>query len=205
MTYLAEWNAIVARIEGLTAAMQLHAALLGVRDSDSFNTGGYLGAQYRGALLSIQSFGERFRGELPAAVTAAIDGFVKEKGDIFKEAAEGPDVKYERLRAAVVLLPALTTQISHLLRDGQPLILARSELAFAHLQRLIAADPEIQKKWQATFKAGEVKCEKLGAAHLLSHGIWAFKVSAAKGITDLIFQDMPVTEAPEIRRRLSAH
>jgi hypothetical protein len=30
------------------------------------------------------------------------------------------------------------------------------------------------------------KCEKLGAAHLLLHGIWAFKVSATGERTDLV-------------------
>lgn len=32
-------------------------------------------------------------------------------------------------------------------------------------------------------------CEKLGAVHLLLHGIWAFKVDAAGGRTDLVFQE----------------
>ncbi len=32
-------------------------------------------------------------------------------------------------------------------------------------------------------------CEKLGAVHLLLHGIWAFKVDAAGARTDLVFQE----------------
>ena len=36
---------------------------------------------------------------------------------------------------------------------------------------------------------GEVACEKLGAVHLLLHGIWAFKVDAAGARTDLVFQE----------------
>jgi hypothetical protein len=37
------------------------------------------------------------------------------------------------------------------------------------------------------FKTGETSCEKLGAVHLLLHGIWAFKVNTAGERTDLVF------------------
>lgn len=36
---------------------------------------------------------------------------------------------------------------------------------------------------------GEVECEKLGAVHLLGHGIWAFKINASGGRTDLVYQE----------------
>ena len=38
----------------------------------------------------------------------------------------------------------------------------------------------------SAFKKGEVHCEKLGAIHLLWHGIWAFKVNAEGARTDLV-------------------
>jgi hypothetical protein len=38
-----------------------------------------------------------------------------------------------------------------------------------------------------------VACEKLGAVHLLLHGIWAFKVNAAGKRTELVFQE-PVSD-----------
>jgi hypothetical protein len=44
-----------------------------------------------------------------------------------------------------------------------------------------------------------VVCEKLGAVHLLSHGIWAFKVDAAGGRTDLVYQE-PLADLTDIRR-----
>ncbi len=72
--------------------------------------------------------------------------------------------------------------------DQQALIRRVSERAFLHLQRSIVADPEIQRKWEKAFhEDGEVGCEKLGAAHLLLHGVWAFKADGAHGRTDLIF------------------
>lgn len=69
-----------------------------------------------------------------------------------------------------------------------------SERAFVHLQRSIVVDESVRQRWQQAFRAGEVACEKLGALHLLQHGIWAFKVYAPGERTDLIFQE-PLREA----------
>jgi hypothetical protein len=46
----------------------------------------------------------------------------------------------------------------------------------------------------AVFKAGEVACEGLGSVHLLSHGVWAFKVSATGERTDLILGERLVVD-----------
>jgi len=89
-----------------------------------------------------------------------------------------------------VLFGGLESEISFILSDQQEVIRARSERAFAHLQRSIVADPEFRGKWQKAFGDGEVACEKLGGAHLLLHGIFAFKVNAEGERTDLVFQDI---------------
>ena len=64
-----------------------------------------------------------------------------------------------------------------------------SERAFVHLQRSIIVDDEIRKKWIIAYKEHETKCERLGALHLLLHGIWAFKVDAIGGKTDLVLNE----------------
>jgi hypothetical protein len=70
-----------------------------------------------------------------------------------------------------------------------------TERAFAHLQRLIVADPEVNDKWQAAFLKGEPACEGLGGAHLLMHGIWAFKAYSKGERTDLVLgESLKVTE-----------
>ncbi len=58
-----------------------------------------------------------------------------------------------------------------------------------HLQRLIVTDGKYRKEWQAAFAHHETHCEKLGAVHLLWHGIWAFKADASGGKTDLVYQE----------------
>ena len=70
----------------------------------------------------------------------------------------------------------------------------RSARAFSHLQKCIIADDEIQKRWAAAFAKGETACEKLGAAHLLLHGIYAFKVDATGARTDLVLSQPIVNE-----------
>ena len=45
MDYLSQRRAIEARIKGLVEAAHLHAALLQVRDSDTYGRGNYLGVQ----------------------------------------------------------------------------------------------------------------------------------------------------------------
>jgi hypothetical protein len=45
----------------------------------------------------------------------------------------------------------------------------------------------------------EDKCEKLGAAHLLMHGIFGFKATAPGAVTDLILGAPIDPESPELR------
>lgn len=59
------------------------------------------------------------------------------------------------------------------------------------LQRILAVDEDIKAKWSKAFAKGEVACEKLGSIHLLSQGIFAFKVDASGARTDLVFNEPP--------------
>jgi len=50
------------------------------------------------------------------------------------------------------------------------------------------------KTWKTAYKDGETACERLGAVHLLLHGIWAFKAHAVAERTDLVLgQSLQVT------------
>jgi hypothetical protein len=73
------------------------------------------------------------------------------------------------------------------LSDFESVAKRLSERAFVHLQQLIVADEVVRSRWQAAIEAGETACEKLGGAHLLLHGIWAFKVNGPGARTDLVF------------------
>lgn len=67
--------------------------------------------------------------------------------------------------------------------------LRATERAFQHLVRQIVVDGSYRSLWGSAYDNGEVACERLGSVHLLQHGLWAFKVSADGGRTDLVFAE----------------
>lgn len=99
-----------------------------------------------------------------------------------------PSSGVPRERTLLFHLRRLLTACEDILSDSELPKIHIAERAFLHLQRLIVADPEVRAKWQAAFKkrSGEVACEQLGGAHLLHHGIYAFKSSASGERTDLV-------------------
>ncbi len=105
----------------------------------------------------------------------------------------------ERVQTALGDLRSLAVEVDYHLADFQAPLRSLAERAFEHLQRSIVADDDIKRKWQqalARSRAGETSCEALGAVHLLSHGIWAFKAGVRGAVTDLVYQD----QAIDIRR-----
>ena len=188
MTYVDQWKALSSHIRGLMQAGKLHAQYLAVRSSDSYGRGKYLLEQCERVLAGLRAFQGNFHQVLPPSGREAIDDFVAKIDPLIKNTGS-PDSRQERVWAALVLLAAFETEMSFLLSDVQESIRARSERAFSHLQRSIVVDAELRAKWQKAFSDGEVACEKLGAVHLLLHGIWAFKIDAVGARTDLVFQE----------------
>lgn len=199
MNYFDQWKALSGRIRGLMQAGQLHANFLAVRSSDSYSRARRLREHCVSVLSAIQLFRDRFCKSLPPSALAAIDDFVGRNGTLINETPTSHDLQQEQVWAALVLLTAFETEISFLLSDVQESIRARSERAFAHLQRSIVADRLFREKWQTAYGEGEVACEKLGAVHLLLHGIWAFKVDTAGARTDLVFQE-PASDLSNAQR-----
>lgn len=189
MNYRYQWQIIASRVRGLMKAAELHAQFLSVRSSDSFGRTGRLREEGERIIAEVSGFGDRFQKSLPREVADRIEEFKKKATPLFQKTDGTPDSREELVWAGLVTLSAFEPEISFLLADVQQAIRSRSELAFAHLQRSIVVDEEFRKKWQAAFSSGEVKCEALGAVHLLSHGIWAFKVNAEGERTDLVYQE----------------
>lgn len=69
--------------------------------------------------------------------------------------------------------------------------------AFLHLNRTLSIDDETRDRWLDAFRY-ETRCEKLGALHLLAHGIYAFKADARTGRTDLIL-GVPLQIGDDVR------
>ena len=189
MNYGYQWTIIASRIRGLMQAAELHSRFLAVRSSDTFGRTQRIREQGERIITEVSGFRDRFRQSLPAAALDRIDEFAKQAAPLLQKTNGTPDTREELVWAGLVALGAFETELSYLLADMEQAIRSRSELAFAHLQRSIVVDEAFREKWQAAFSAGETACEKLGAVHLLSHGIWAFKVNAEGERTDLVYQE----------------
>jgi hypothetical protein len=171
-------------------AGELHARFLGIRSSDGYGRAKRLREQCERILSSLEIYCDAYKSSLPSAVSAAIKAFVDAHGGLIRDTTGTADSVDERVWAALVLLAGLETEVSFLLSDSQEIIRAKSERAFAHLQRSIVADIGFREKWRSALSDGEVPCEKLGGTHLLLHGIYAFKINAEGERTDLVFQDL---------------
>lgn len=89
----------------------------------------------------------------------------------------------------------LEAQLAPLLTSQEPAWVERVELALLHLQRSLVVDDTLRGKWVTTWETREENLEKLGAVHLLSHGLFGFKADAQGAATDLILGQPLQTEA----------
>jgi hypothetical protein len=84
-------------------------------------------------------------------------------------------------------LGLIRTLLHDVLTSPEPHWVERVELAFIHLQRLLAADDVLRKKWKDRWtKAREPELEALGAIQLLQHQLFGFKARSTGAETDQI-------------------
>jgi len=189
LSYAEHWAALATQIKSLQRAGELYGLFQSYHTEDTYAAGTFL-REHCGALVqSLEQFRHDFAGSLPSAAIARIDHFL---GTRIVQAAK--DAKAEQVgaaRGALVALAAFEAEITFLLAGRQEQIRARSERALLHLQRILAVDPDVSAKWKRAFEKNEVACERLGSVHLLSHGIYAFKVDAVGARTDLVFNEPP--------------
>ncbi|HDZ69297.1 MAG TPA: hypothetical protein ENH43_02635 [Phycisphaerales bacterium] len=180
-------------------AGQLHAQYLGVRSSDSYGRARGLRDHCNGVISELQTFRDNYQGMLPTEAVTAINGIVNSTGALIQDTSGTKDSQQEQVWAVLVLLAAFETEMSFMLSNTQEYIRTLSERAFSHLQRMIVVDLSFREKWQKAYEQGEVPAEKLGAVHLLWHGIWAFKIGAAGARTDLVYQE-PALDMTDVQK-----
>ena len=185
--YSKRWEAISARIKGIADAAGVLAQFLQVHSGDSYGMQKAIGKECAEVLRSLRDFEQEFRSTLPQRVRQRINEFATNREPLFQGASQEGD----KARAAIVLLSALRSELGFLFADEQELIRSKTERAFLHLQRVLAANERERDVWKKAHDSGEVACEKLGAAHLLWHGIFAFKVDGSGARTDLIAPEPP--------------
>lgn len=199
MMWHSEWSALSRRISGLLEAAKFHISCR-VPGSTSNDVHGVAPRELLPVTAAIfrdlEALRERHLRTLPAAARAALDRFVETSAALFAGTDDRNDVS---LHFRVTALVALEAEVSYHLTDFPARARRLSERAFSHLQRCIVADPDTARRWRRAFReTGETACERLGAAHLLFHGIWAFKANTAGERTDLVLGDILLNRMGEV-------
>lgn len=204
MNWHNEWQALCARIQGLLDAGSFFYSALQQHSSDDMGVRKRILLQNAEKIFaSLTSFLDEYRSSLPSEASESLSRFLTQQ--YIKDFNFKPDPGMVRgsVQFALTSLSAFRSEFSYLVADTQAVARRVTELAFVHLQRSLVADDEIRKKWLLAYNHGEPKCERLGALHLLWHGIWAFKAAAEKGRTDLILNE-PLVDTSIIERSASA-
>jgi hypothetical protein len=183
-----EWKAISSRIAGIVDAS---AFLFRNSLADKRGHGKSTQVLIRNcdetakSTIDLQRYGE----SLPMKANEALRRFESVWSTAFWGArgpSHQPGLEFQLLEERVVLLASIRSELDHLLADQNAIIRSHVKRAFQHLDRSLVADSELRQKWLRAFSEGETACEKLGAAHMLLHGIWAFKANSARQRTDLV-------------------
>jgi hypothetical protein len=199
MPVLDEWTRLSARIHGLVSSSELYSSLL-PRNHDSYAVIADLGRTAEAICSDLGNLRVTL-GESNREVQTRIEAAESRARQLLAESAtRNQDVRHTCIRSALIVLSALEAEVSYLLSDRQASIRGRAERAFEHLKRSIVVDKVLGERWRTAFHEarGEEACEKLGAVHLLSHGIWAFKAHTSTARTDLVYQQ-PLDEISAAR------
>ncbi len=201
MNWLTQWKALSDRIAGIIEAGSLYYQTQIRSSEDSYSTvKKQLLPRFRRLFKELEDFVDRHDAALPPGARSVVADFLDSNRDLFTNLALAPEAV---VKSALPTLAGFKAEFQYQIADLEVVAQRRVERAFQHLQRSIVADPEVRARWQAAFDDGETTCEGLGAAHLLLHGIWAFKVSGTGGRTDLVFQQ-PLDDLDEVQRSAEA-
>jgi hypothetical protein len=198
--WITEWQAISARIAGLVGAGTF---FLQTKENDDFNVSDDLIQNATRVAKKLVAFRAEYADLLPAYVLKCLNNFVAAydgQFDILPTDKVSPKPNgFSGVTVAITTLESFRIEFNHLLADIDELTRSLAVRALLHLQRSIVADSSIRERWVAAYQAGETACEKLGACHLLIHGIWAFKAVGIGEQTDLVMNE-PLILNDDIRR-----
>lgn len=188
MSMREDWDAIAARIRGVASAANHYRQSRMIQDHDNFAAEAGLRAQCASILEIIEEFRAAYRTSLRPEIIHCIDrlagssaaNYAKPRNDHFTEGTAMFVVPFELFEG----------EVTYLLADNQQHLRLRTERALMLLQRQLTVDEEIRGKWKRAVER-EVPCERLGAVHLLSQGIYGFKAVAPGAATDLILPELP--------------
>jgi hypothetical protein len=182
MNLLDTWALLSARIRGLNEAAKLEALLR--PNASSTGATEYLSQQCEVIFEELANFKRMFTGTLPQAAAEVI-----EDAERLRAKNGGATANRGLAGNSLVHLRAIESALTFALSGTEERIFSLTERALQHLQRCLIVDDTLRRKWLEAFDEREERIEALGAVHLLSHGIYAFKVNAVGARTDLVLPD----------------
>src|SRR5262245_46140665 len=176
MSYRSAWTTLSARIGGFVNSGNAYMSVL----TGSGDPGGVARRTLLPAIEqlydALRDFAHIHSKSMPEAAQRCLAAYIEKDGPDWK--GSNPDATAVAPRAVAALSIFLDEMQFHL-ADSSVYACRLTERALSHLQRLIVVDHAIRSSWQAAYTSGETDCEKLGAIHLLQHGIWSFKAHTA--------------------------
>jgi hypothetical protein len=188
-----EWGAISARIQALLEAGTFFFETIKAGEHDTGSAGNELIRNGKELIERLVGFQRNFANQLPEPAPKCLSNFVTASKNAVSSGAGIPTIQ-----ELLTVLASYRAEFNYIVSDNEAVARSLVARAFSHLQRSIVADAEVQKKWAVAFDSGEIACEKLGATHLLWHGIWAFKADAQGERTDLVL-GVPLEITSEVR------
>jgi hypothetical protein len=182
MRWFDEWRALSARMDGLLRAATFFTGTLeNVGRHDHVGViGKSLLPELEAVTRALETFRREHAAELPAEGRLALDDFLK------TDWRAGLNIGQLQALAPMVVC---RSRFEYAIRSSESNAISLVELSFQHLRRSILVDEQVRARWQTAFTRGEPACERLGAVHLLGHGVWAFKVSGERAATDLVLAE----------------
>jgi hypothetical protein len=183
-----EWEPLSKRIAGIVDASTF---FFRCRESDAAFSTNVLTEACIDTAEAVKRL-SRYRSAMAGHAIDALERFTKRWSETESLGMTG----FPAVMAYTTILASFRPVLDHHFADYSTVVRSRVARAFLHLQRSLVADEAVRGKWLKAFAQEELACEKLGAVHLLSHGIYAFKASTTGGRTDLILgQNLVVDEA----------
>jgi len=186
--WLQRWRAISISIEALGQGVGAFLSSSDIHNGDGGVAENALLPEIQDIIKDLQAFHTDFKDSLPGDAARILSRWLH-RAQLNRNTPGGFAGAFQRhtLASGMAALGIIRASMERHLADTETMGRSVAERAFLHLQRSIVADPEIQRRWSDALAKDEPACEKLGDVHLLSHGIWAFKIVGAGERTDLVF------------------
>lgn len=197
MLWSDQWRALSARIDGLVRGMELFA--LTHQASGGHDRVSVLGKSLLPELEALNAELATFRdahgAQLPELARAALTDYL--------DGGWSRGVNAGQVQA-IVPIGVFRSRFEYCIANTEAAARSQVELAFEHLRRSIVVNADVRGAWLEAHTQHETRCEQLGAVHLLSHGIWAFKAVGAGAATDLVMAEPVSGQIARVTRTASA-